>query len=96
MDVYRFDDPDVDADTCNKQDNQMWTWNATDETVRSKHNDECLTVQPEREVWSGPLSSGSQSQAVVLFNRGDSGSEQNTVQWTDIAFPSDHPGVVRD
>ena len=91
MDV---DGSNVDADTCNKQDNQIWIWNATDGTIRSKHNGECLTVQLELEIWAGPLSGG--SQAVVLFNRGDSGSEQITVQWTDIGFPIDHPATIRD
>jgi alpha-galactosidase len=45
-------------------------------------------------VWAGPLSGG--SQAVVLLNRGDSNSEQITVNWTDISFPVDHSAVVRD
>ena len=94
MDVYRFDGPDVFADGCNKQDNQMWIWNATDGTLRSKHNGRCLTVQPELEVWAGPLSGG--SQAVVLLNLGNSGSEQMTVKWADIGFPIDHSTIVRD
>ena len=72
----------------------MWIWNAADGTVRSKHNDECLTTQPELEVWADPLSGG--SQAVVLLNRGNSGSEQITVKWTDIGFPVDHPAAIRD
>ena len=94
LNVYRFDGPDVFVDGCNKQDNQVWLWNATDGTVRSKHNGQCLTVQQELEIWAGPLSGG--SQAVVLLNRADSGSEQITVKWTDIGFPIDQSATVRD
>ena len=94
LDVYDFDGPSVDAFSCNKQDNQIWIWNATDGTVRSKHNGECLIVQPELEVWAGPLLGG--SQAVVLLNRGDSGTTEITVQWSDIGFPVDHSATVRD
>jgi len=94
LDVFYFDGPNIDAYTCNRQDNQAWIWNSADETLRSKHNGECLTVQQEIEIWAGPLSSG--SQAVVLLNRGDSGSEPITVKWTDIGFPADHAADVRD
>jgi hypothetical protein len=94
VDVYNFDGPNVDAYTCNQQDNQAWLWNATDGTIRSKHNGQCLSTIPEHEVWAGPLSDG--SQAVVLLNRGVIGSESIKVTWTDIGFPSDHPAVVRD
>ena len=94
LDVYNFAGPNVDAYTCNKQDNQQWIWSSTDGTVRSKHNGECLTSKPELEVWAGPLSDG--SQAVVLLNRLDSGSEPITVKWSDIGFPVDHSAVVRD
>lgn len=72
----------------------MWTWNVTDGTIRSNSSDQCLTVPQELEVSAAPLSSG--SQAVVLFNRADSGSEEITVQWTDIGFPPDHSAIVRD
>jgi alpha-galactosidase len=72
----------------------MWIWNTTDQTLRSKHNDDCLMVQQELEIWAGPLSGG--SQAVVLLNRGDGGSSQITVTWKDIGFPTDHSAVVRD
>lgn len=89
-----FDGPDVDAYSCNQQDNQAWVWSSTDGTVRSKHNGECLTVKPELEVWTGPLADG--SQAVLLFNRGDSGSEPITVNWSDIGFPVRDAAVVRD
>jgi alpha-galactosidase len=51
-------------------------------------------VEPELEVWAGPLSNG--SQAVLLFNRGNTGSEPITVQWSDIGFSVDQPAVVRD
>jgi hypothetical protein len=94
LDVYDHDGPSLDAFPCNHQDNQMWIWNTTDGTVRSKYNGECLTVMPELEVWAGSLTGG--SQAVVLLNRGDRGSEQITVQWRDIGFPADHSALVRD
>jgi hypothetical protein len=94
VDVYGYDGPSVNTFACNRQDTQIWIWNATDGTVRSKHKGECLTIPLELEVWAGPLSGG--SQAVVLLNRGDIGNEQITVKWTDIGFPIDHPALVRD
>ncbi len=94
MDVYEFDGPSVEVYSCNKRDNQIWIWNATDGTVRSQHSGQYLIVQQELEVWAAPLSDG--SQAVVLLNRGDSNNDQITVQWTDIGFPIDHSAVVRD
>jgi hypothetical protein len=92
--VYDYFGRSIEAFSCTKQDDQVWIWNATDGTIRSKYNGECLTVQQELEIWAGPLSGG--SQAVVLFNRGDSGSEQITVNWTDIGFPVDQSAIVRD
>ena len=92
--MYDFNGPNVDAYTCNTGANQAWTWSSTDGTVVSKQNNECLTLQPDLEVWAGPLTDG--SQAVVLLNRVDSGSEPITVQWSDIDFPADHSAVVRD
>jgi len=92
--VDNFDGPDVDAYSCNKQDNQAWIWSSTDGTVRSKHNGECLTVKPELEVWTGPLSDG--SAAVLLFNRGNTESEPITVNWSDIDFPVRDSAIVRD
>ncbi|UJR30271.1 hypothetical protein I4U23_017809 [Adineta vaga] len=94
LDVFNFDGSNIAAFTCNKKNNQAWFWNSTDESVRSKLNGKCLTVQQEIEIWAGPLSYG--SQAVLLFNRGGSGSEPITVKWTDIGFPSDHAAIVRD
>jgi alpha-galactosidase len=46
------------------------------------------------EVWAGPLSGG--SQAVLLLNRADSGSEPITVKWTDIGFPAEKAATIRD
>jgi hypothetical protein len=89
-----MDGPNIQSHVCNKQDNEMWIWSPTDGTVRSNHTGKCLTTLPELEVWAGPLFGG--SQAVVLLNRGDSGSEQITVNWTDIGFPIDHPATIRD
>ncbi len=94
MDISNYVGPNVDAYSCNKQDNQVWTWNSTDGTLRSQGNGECLTFQQELEIWAGPLSGG--SQAVVLLNRGESGSEPITVKWTDIGFPADKAANIRD
>jgi hypothetical protein len=94
LDVFNFDGPNVDAFTCNQQDNQAWIWSQTDGTLRSKHNNECLTFNSVLEVWAGPLSDG--SQAVLLLNRASGGSEPITVQWKDIGFPVDHSALVRD
>jgi hypothetical protein len=90
----RRNGPNVDVRTCTPEDNQQWIWNSTDKTVRNKHSGLCLTVQQELETWAGPLTGG--SQAVLLLNRADSGSEEITVKWSDIGFPVDHPAVVRD
>ncbi len=86
--------PRIIVFTCNGQDNQNWTWNETDGTMKTKLKGQFLMVKPELEVWAGPLLGG--SQAVVLLNRGDSGSEEITVKWSDIGFPVDHPAVIRD
>jgi len=94
LDIYQKDGPNVQSIGCNKQNNQMWIWSTSDGTVRSNYSGKCLTVQPELEIWAGPLSGG--SQAVVLFNRGDGYAEQITVNWTDIGFPTDHSALVRD
>ena len=94
LDVPSSDGPSTDALSCNGQDNQMWSWNATNSTLYSKHDDRCLNVQAELEVWAGPLADG--SQAVLLLNRGETGSESMTVQWTEIGFSADQPAVVRD
>ena len=94
LDLDNFVGPDVDAYTCNNQDNQQWMWSSTDGTVRSKFNDECLTMKGTLEIWAGPLSNG--SYAVLLFNRADTGSEPMAVQWSDIGIPADHAAVVRD
>ena len=94
MDVLNFDGPFVDAFSCNGQDNQAWQWDMTDGTLRSVRKGQCLSVRGDLEVWAGPLADG--SQAVVLLNRGDVGSESMTAKWTDIGFPSDRSAVVRD
>jgi alpha-galactosidase len=62
--------------------------------VINKHNGLCLTVQQELEVWAGPVANN--SQAVVLLNRGNIGSEPITVKWTDIGFPANKAADVRD
>jgi hypothetical protein len=95
LDIYNLDGPNINVVSCkNKQGTQGWKWNSADGTIRSQHNGECLTVQADIEIWGGPLHDG--SQAVLLFNRGDSGSEPITVKWTDIGFPADRAANVRD
>ncbi|CAF2717321.1 unnamed protein product [Rotaria sp. Silwood2] len=94
LNVNLLHGPNVDAHTWDKQDYQQWLWNTTDGTVRTKHDGQCLTVLQELEIWAGSLSD--HSQAVVLLNRGNSGSESITVKWTDIAFPNDQAAIVRD
>ncbi len=84
----------VHTSTCISQSYQQWVLNSTDETFRNKHTGLCLITQQELEVWADPLSDG--SQAVVLLNRGNIGSEPITVQWTDIGFPADKAANVRD
>lgn len=91
--MFNFNGPNVDAFTCNKQDNQQWTISTTDGTIRSKHNGQCLTQVSELEVWAGDLNDG--SVAVVLFNRGST-SAPITVNWSDIGFPPRDSATVRD
>jgi hypothetical protein len=94
LNVNLFNGANVDARTCSLQDDQQWIWNSTDKTVINKHNGLCLTVQQELEVWAGPVANN--SQAVVLLNRGNIGSEPITVKWTDIGFPANKAANVRD
>ncbi len=92
--MFPFGGPNIDLWECDKDDSQAWIWNSMDGTVRSKFSDKCLTSLGILEIWAGPLSDG--SQAVVLLNRLDFGSESITVQWNDIGFPANHSAVVRD
>ncbi len=94
LNVNRGIGPNVDVRTCNLEDNQQWIWNSTDKTIRNKHSGLCLTVQQEIEIWAGPLSNN--SQAVVLLNRGNIGSEPITVKWTDIGLSANKSATVRD
>ena len=94
LDVLNFNGPAVDAFTCNGGANQAWLWDSAKGTLQSKQNGLYLTLKPQIEVWAGPLSDG--SQAVLLFNRVDSGAEPITVQWTDIGFSAAQQALVRD
>lgn len=94
LDVLFLDGSGVVVYECNQEDNQEWLWNSTDKTVRRLRNGQCLTVRETLEIWAGPLKDG--SQAAVLFNRNNNGSEPITVKWTDLDFPKDHSAVVRD
>ena len=86
--------PHAIASSCDIQDDQAWIFNLTDGTVRNKLNGQCLTVEAELEIWAGPLSNG--SQAVLLLNRGNTGSEPITVQWNDIGLAPNQSALVRD
>jgi len=94
MDVNEESGPNIDSYPCTRKDNQKWIWNTTDGTLMSNHSGKCLMIQEELEIWAGPLTGG--SQAVVLLNRGDGDSQQITVKWSDIGFPSDHSAFIRD
>ena len=94
LELYNTYGPNLDVLTCSGQVGQTFVWNNTDGTIRTKSNGPCLSVRQELEVWAGPLSDG--SQAVVLLNRADTGSEPITVHWSDIGYPVDHSAVVRD
>lgn len=94
MGLYNTISPHTSTYGCDNQDEQTWVFDSVDGTVRNKHNDLCLTVEAELEIWAGPLSNG--SQAVLLFNRGNTGSEPITVKWSDIQLPVNQPAVVRD
>ena len=80
--------------SCDNQPYQAWIFNLTDGTVRNKFNGQCMTVEAELEVWAGPLADG--SRAVLLFNRGNVGSETITVNWSDIGFSNGQSATVRD
>lgn len=86
--------PHLVAFSCDIQDDQAWIFNLTDGTVRNKLNGKCVTVEAELEIWAGPLSDG--SQAVLLLNRGNIGSEPITVQWNDIGLAPNQSALVRD
>jgi hypothetical protein len=86
--------PGLESFTCLNRTQQYWIWNATSGTFQSVNNRLYLSARFELEIWSGPLSGG--SQAVLLFNRGENNNERITVNWTDIDFPVDHPANVRD
>jgi hypothetical protein len=92
--LYNFVGPHLNAFNHDTQDDQAWIFNLADGTVRNKLNGQCLTVEPELEIWAGPLANN--SQAVLLFNRGNTGSEPITVKWNDIGFPIDQSAIVRD
>jgi hypothetical protein len=96
LNVHNQDKRFVSVSSCNKQDNQnqVWIWNETDGLVRNNHNEQCLTVQQDTEVWAGPLFNG--SQAVVLLNRNSTNSEMITIKWTDLGWSATQPALVRD
>ncbi|UJR16594.1 hypothetical protein I4U23_003494 [Adineta vaga] len=94
VDAYGNDGPAVNTFVCNQQETQIWIWNITDRTLRSKHQNEYLVTPLELEIWAGALQGN--SEAVILLNRGENDNEQITVNWTDIGFPLNQPATVRD
>ncbi len=57
--------PNVDTYPCNQGDNQIWISNSAIKILQSKFTMKYLTLQPQLEIWAGPLSNG--SQVVLLF-----------------------------
>lgn len=94
LDHNTHDGRNVELLTCDEENSQSWIWNSTDGLIQSEYSGKCLTSLQQLEVWAGPLTGG--SQAVVLLNRGNIGSEPITVKWTDIGFPADKSANVRD
>jgi len=84
----------VSVSSCNERDHHAWIWNETDGSLRNTENGQCLAAQQSIEIWAGPLSDG--SQAVLLLNRNSTDSEVITVKWTDLGWPSNQWGRVRD
>lgn len=94
LDVTYKTGPNIDTYGCSQADNQIWIWNSTVKTFQSKYSGNYLTFRPQLEIWASPISNG--SQAVVLFNRGNNGSEPITVKWTDIGLPTSQSAIVRN
>ncbi|UJR12125.1 hypothetical protein I4U23_016302 [Adineta vaga] len=92
--LFHHKGPHLVADGCDIQSDQAWIFHLSDGTIRNKYDGKCLTAEAELEVWAGPLVDG--SQAVLLLNRGNIGSEPITVQWSDINFPANKSALVRD
>jgi len=71
VDVYDNQGPVVEAWPCNGGNNQKWTYDPVNHTLKSL--DMCLTTQSPQELveaWMGPLSDG--TYAVVIVNRASS------------------------
>ena len=94
LNMFKSEGPMLYVNSCNQKVDQSWIWNSDDSTIRNQHNSQCLTLQDEIEVWAGPLNDT--SKAVLLFKRGNGGSEPITVKWTDIGLPADKAATVRD
>jgi hypothetical protein len=89
-----FVGPHLNTYSCDTQADQAWIFNITEGIVQNKLNGQCLTVEAELEVWAAPLANN--AQAVLLFNRGNTGSEPITVKWSDIGFYVNRSAIVRD
>ncbi|CAF1577853.1 unnamed protein product [Adineta ricciae] len=94
LSLFNHVGPHLVTDRCDIQVDQAWIFHLSDGTVRNKYDGKCLTAEAELEVWAGPLVDG--SQAVLLLNRGNIGSEPITVKWSYINFPADKSALVRD
>jgi len=91
LDVYDFSGPVVQLYDCNSGDNQHWTFNQTDGTLRSEGL--CLDTQADLEVWAGPLSKN--RWVVILFNRGPN-TQTITANWSDFGVDPSQSFLVRD
>ncbi len=94
MALRDFVGPHLNTFSCDTQPDQAWIFNISEGIVQNKFNGQCLTVEAELEVWTAPLADS--TLAVLLFNRGNTGSEPITVKWSDIGFPANQSATVRD
>ena len=92
----------------NNDENQQWTLQEqillsemfpfpmkyVNQTIQNNEKNLCLSVEASSEIWSGPLTNG--SQAVLFLNRDHANSTTITVNWTDFGWPSNQTGHVRD
>ena len=85
----------VEINFCGLQRNQLWIWNETNQLLVNHDDDrQCLTVQQDLEIWSGPLADG--SKVVLLLNRNSTQSESITVSWSQLGWLPNQIAIVRD
>ena len=83
--------PNAELLPCDFGKDQRWMWNEENLLLLDS---QCLTVEQALEIWSVPLSDGSQS--ILLLNRNSSSPESLTVHWTDLDWSSNRTALVRD